>query len=214
MLTAAGALTITYVDRFMIDRFAGRETLGIYTFYSTISIGLLSLGASVSHQFLPKIISAHISGPKAFRTGLRMFFWSLFATACGMIILASLAIWPMLALFGLSAYAASIWVFYAMLPGVLLRILADVPSYALYAARADGNLLFCNLGSAVVSILLNIGLVPVLGIYGAALSNGVVSGVLLCSLMFFTFRRMRDHRAEPEVTTPIGLPTDTDMLYP
>ena len=86
MLTAAGALTITYVDRFMIDKFAGRETLGIYTFYSTISIGLLSLGASVSHQFLPKIIAAHMSGPKAFRTSLRTFFWSLFAAACGMII--------------------------------------------------------------------------------------------------------------------------------
>jgi O-antigen/teichoic acid export membrane protein len=214
MLTAAGALTITYVDRFMIDKFAGRETLGIYTFYSTISIGLLSLGASVSHQFLPKVIAAHTSGPKAFRTSLRTFFRSLFVVACGMIILAGLAMWPMLALFGLSAYAAGIWVFYSMLPGVLLRILADVPSYALYAARADGNLLFCNLGSAVVSILLNIGLVPVLGMYGAALSSCVVSGVLLCSLTFFTFRRMREHRQEPEVATPIGLPTDTDMLYP
>ena len=60
-----------------------------------------------------------------------------------MIILAGLAMRPMVALFDLSAYAAGIWVFYSMLPGVLLRILADVPSYALCAARADGNLLFC-----------------------------------------------------------------------
>src|SRR5205085_11099343 len=45
MLTAAGALTISYIDRFLIDGFAGRTALGIYTFYSTISIGILSLGA-------------------------------------------------------------------------------------------------------------------------------------------------------------------------
>ncbi|MFX5562570.1 hypothetical protein ABTD73_19145, partial [Acinetobacter baumannii] len=57
MLTAAGALVISYVDRFVIDAFVGRDALGIYTFYSTILIGLLSLGGSVSHQFLPKVIA-------------------------------------------------------------------------------------------------------------------------------------------------------------
>src|SRR5207253_8999936 len=65
MLTAAGALTISYIDRFLIDGFAGRTALGIYTFYSTISIGILSLGASVSQQFLPKIIAAYPTGMSA-----------------------------------------------------------------------------------------------------------------------------------------------------
>jgi O-antigen/teichoic acid export membrane protein len=213
MLTAAGALTITYVDRFMIDGFVGRKALGIYTFYSTISIGLLSLGASVSHQFLPKIISGYASGPEAYRTSLRSFFWSLFAITCGMTIFAGLVIWPMLASFGLSVYAGSIWVFFSMLPGVLLRILADVPSYALYAARADGNLLFCNLGSAIVSILLNLALIPAFGIYGAALSNCLASGVLLSALTFFALGRMYDDRPEPGATS-VGPPTDTDMLHP
>jgi O-antigen/teichoic acid export membrane protein len=214
MFTAAGALTITYVDRFIINQFVGREALGIYTFYSTIAIGLLSLGASVSHQFLPKVIAGYASGPKAYRANLRSFFWSLFAIALGMTIFAGVAMWPMLDLFGLSAYAASIWAFYSMLPGVFLRIMTDVPSYALYAARADRNLLFCNLGSAIISILMNISLVPVLGIFGAALSNCVASGVLLFALTFFMIRRIRDHRGEPRGTASVGLPTDTDMLYP
>jgi O-antigen/teichoic acid export membrane protein len=214
MLTAAGALTITYVDRFVIDEFTGRQALGIYTFYSTISIGLLSLGASVSHQFLPRVISGYASGPRAYRSSLRSFFWSLFAIASGTTIFAGLAMWPMLALFDLSVYAASIWVFYSMLLGVLLRILADVPSYALYAARADGNLLLCNLGSAIVSIALNFALIPGLGLYGAALSNCVASGVLLFALTVFAVQRMREHRTEPGATTSVGFLTDTDMLYP
>jgi hypothetical protein len=57
MLTAIGASTISYVDRFVIDDFLGKDALGIYTFYSTILIGLLSLGGAISHQFLPGIIS-------------------------------------------------------------------------------------------------------------------------------------------------------------
>jgi O-antigen/teichoic acid export membrane protein len=214
MLTAGGALTVSYIDRFMIDGFAGRGELGIYTFYSTISIGILSLGASVSQQFLPKIIVAYASGTAAFRKSLGTFFWTIFGVAGGMILLAAVLISPLMTLLQLTQYAQSIGVFLWMLPGILLRILADVPSYALYAARADGKLLLSNLASAIVSILFNIGLIPVLGIYGAALSSCVASGVLLCALTFFAVAKMREGRTESGVPTSAVLPTDTDLLYP
>jgi len=214
MLTAAGALTISYVDRFMIDGFVGRGALGIYTFYSTISIGILSLGASVSQQFLPKIIAAYAAGAAGFRKVVRTFSWSLFAVAAGMIVLAAALISPMLAMLELTQYAQNVGVFFLMLPGILLRILADVPSYVLYAARADGKLLVCNLGSAILSILLNAALIPGLGIYGAALSSCLASGALLFALTLFAVERMREGCTVTGITTAVGLPTDTDMLYP
>ena len=214
MLTAAGAMVISYVDRFVIDRFVGREALGIYTFYSTMSIGMLSLGASVSHQFLPKVISGYAAGAEAYRIALRSFFWSLFALGLGTAVIAGLLMGPMLKLLGLAAYASGIWVFYAMLPGVFLRIIADVPSYALYAARSDNYLLFCNLGAALVSTLLNFLLIPAFGIYGAAFTSGIASGVLCFSLAFFALRKMREDSREPAATVSVGLPTDPDVLYP
>jgi len=214
MLTAAGGLTISYVDRFLIDGLAGRTELGIYTFYSTISIGLWSLGASVSQQFLPKIIAACASGRAALRKVIQTFFWSLLGIAGGMVVLAAITISPMLALFQLTQYADSVQVFFLMLPAILSRILSDVPSYALYATRADDKLLFCNLGSAIVSILLNVIFIPMLGIYGAALSNCIASAVLLFALTVFAVRRMRDDWPEPDATRVIGIPTDTDVLYP
>jgi O-antigen/teichoic acid export membrane protein len=214
MLTAAGALTISYVDRFMIDGFVGRGALGIYTFYSTISIGILSLGASVSQQFLPKIIAAWSAGADAYRHALRSFFWSLSALAAGMVVLAASLISPLLSLLQLAQYAISVGVFFLMLPGVFLRILADVPSYALYAAKADTSLLFCNLGAALAAILLNLALVPTAGIYGAALSGSIASGALLAALWVLALRRIRRAGREPAATEAVGLPTDTDMLYP
>jgi O-antigen/teichoic acid export membrane protein len=214
LLTAAGALTISYVDRFMIDVWAGRGPLGIYTFYSTIMIGMLSLGASVSHQFLPKIIAAWSAGAGAYRKALRAFFWSLASIAVGMVVLAAGLIAPLLAVLQLAQYAASVGVFFVMLPGVLLRILADVPSYALYAARADTSLLICNLGCAIAAILLNLVLVPSLGIHGAALSGSIASGALLIALWVLALRRMRQAGPEPGATQAVGLPTDADLLYP
>lgn len=214
MLTAAGALVISYVDRFIIDAFVGRDALGIYTFYSTILIGLLSLGGSVSHQFLPKVIAGYTAGPDAYRASLRSFFWSMLALVSATMILSAFAMGPMLTLLGLSTYAANVGVFYAMLPGIFLRMLADVPSYALYAARSDKYLLICNLGSAVVSTALNVALIPVLGIYGAALAGGVASATLFISLLGFAIHRMRESLKEPGATETVGLPTDPDMLYP
>ncbi|MDN3277278.1 oligosaccharide flippase family protein [Frankia sp. RB7] len=214
MLTAAGALVISYVDRFVIDAFVGRDALGIYTFYSTILIGLLSLGSSVSHQFLPKVIAGYAAGLDAYRAALRSFFWSILALVCATMVLSGIAMGPMLTLLGLSAYAANVGVFYAMLPGIFLRMLADVPSYALYAARSDQCLLICNLGSAVVSTILNLALIPVLGIYGAALAGGVASAVLFISLVGFAVHRLRKSFREPGATETVGLPTDPDMLYP
>ncbi|MBR1249474.1 hypothetical protein JQ609_21405 [Bradyrhizobium sp. AUGA SZCCT0169] len=214
MLTAAGALVISYVDRFVIDMFVGREALGIYTFYSTILIGLLSLGASVSHQFLPKVISGYTASAEAYRAALRSFFWSLLALALGTIIISGLLMGPMLNVLGLSVYASGIWVFYAMLPGVFLRMMADVPSYALYAARSDSYLLFCNLGAALISTLLNVLLVPIFGIYGAALTGGIASAALLASLAILAQQKIRNYRTEAPALALTGLPTDSDMLYP
>ena len=96
MLTAAGALVISYVDRFVIDIFVGRDALGIYTFYSTILIGLLSLGGSVSHQFLPKVIAGYAASVDAYRAALRSFFWSMLALASGTVIICGFAMAPML----------------------------------------------------------------------------------------------------------------------
>jgi len=200
MLTAAGALVISYVDRFVIDRFLGREALGIYTFYSTILIGLLSLGGSVSHQFLPKVISGYAAGVEPYRAALRTFFWSLLILALGTMVISGLLMGPMLDLLGLSLYSSGVWVFYAMLPGIFLRMMADVPSYALYAARSDNSLLICNLGAALTSTLLNLLLVPIFGIYGAALTGGAVSFVLFVSLALLAWHEMREADREGSST--------------
>jgi O-antigen/teichoic acid export membrane protein len=214
LLTAGGALVISYVDRFFIDSFVGREALGIYTFYSTISIGMLSLGASISHQFLPKVIAGYAAGVKAYQSTVHSFFWSLFVIGSGAAISSGVLMGPLLKLLELPIYTSYLWVFYAMLPGVFLRILADVPSYALYAARADKGLMFCNLGAALMSVVLNLAFIPVLGIYGAALAGSIASGTLLLSLVFLASRRIRGDREPVPPVASAGFPTDPDMLYP
>jgi O-antigen/teichoic acid export membrane protein len=127
---------------------------------------------------------------------------------------AAIFISPLVSLLQLAEYAKSTAVFFLMSPAILLRILADVPSYVLYAAHADHKLLLCNLGSAVVSVLLNAALIPLLGIYGAAVSGCIASGVLLSTLTFFAAQIMREPSKDPEAREPVSLPKESEMLYP
>jgi O-antigen/teichoic acid export membrane protein len=198
ILTAVGALTVSYIDRFMIDGFLNRNMLGIYTFYSTILIGILSLGSSISQQFLPKIIAGYSEGIAAYRRVLRVFLLTMTGLAGGVVVLTGVLIWPILTLLNLQEYAANVTVLYLMLPGILMRMVADVPSYALYAAHSDNQLLFCNLGAALISIAANLVLIPILGIHGAALSGDLASGFLLLSLSLLTRRTYARYRLEQE----------------
>ena len=214
MLTAIGASTISYVDRFVIDDFLGKDALGIYTFYSTILIGLLSLGGAISHQFLPGIISGYSTSQNAFRMALRSFFRSLIIVAAASTIISGLAMAPTLNLLGLPAYESNVWLFYAMLPGVFLRIVADVPSYALYAARSDKYLMYCNLGAALISTLLNVVLIPIFALYGAALAGAITGALLLASLTFSALRKIDSVRGKPTGTRFDLLATGPDTLVP
>lgn len=196
MLTAASALMLSYIDRFFINGYVGRGGLGIYTFYSTILIGILSLGTSISHQFLPRIISGHSAGADAYRRIVGLFFISMVIAASGLVFVTGVTMGPLLRLFSLRDYAENIDVFYLMLPGVFLRMLADAPSYALYAAHSDKALLFCNMTAAAVSMLSNAVLVPAFGISGAALSGALASATLFLCLGVIALDRVRNYQVQ------------------
>lgn len=193
MLTAASALMLSYVDRFFIDGFVGRDGLGIYTFYSTVLIGILSLGASISQQFLPRVIAGYIDGPESYRLVVRWLCVSMLAAASGLAAVAGIGISPLLSFFDMRAYSENVGVFYLMLPGIFLRMLADAPSYALYAAHSDRALLACNLGAAIVSVCANFALVPTFGLAGAALSGGLASATLFISLTILAWNQLRGY---------------------
>ncbi|MCV0386476.1 MAG: polysaccharide biosynthesis C-terminal domain-containing protein [Nitrobacter sp.] len=207
MLTAVSALMLSYIDRFFIDGFVGRDGLGIYTFYSTILIGILSLGTSISHQFLPRIISGHSAGADAYRRIIVLFLVSMLVAAGGLVFVTGVTMGPLLRLFNLRNYAESISVFYLMLPGLFLRMLADVPSYALYAAHSDKALLLCNITAAAVAIVSNIVLVPIFGIGGAALSGTLASVTLFLCLGAIARDRIRNYRSRSTETVAISSST-------
>ncbi|WP_325752080.1 hypothetical protein [Bradyrhizobium sp.] len=178
MLIVASVLTSTYSDRFFVDAYLQRRDVGIYSFYSMLTIGIQSLITSVSQQYLPVIIAARRRGALAHRDSLLGFTKTLILFSAAANTLAIFAIFPLLWLINKSDYAANLTIFYVLLASSAFRGFADVPAHALYSAGADRDLLASNIASALTAIFLDLLLIPTLGLLGAALGS-LAGGLVL-----------------------------------
>jgi O-antigen/teichoic acid export membrane protein len=202
MITGGSLLMLSYFDRFLIEAFIGRTAVGIFTFYSTVIVGVMSLSSAISHQFLPKLVEAQTISHDSVRTIMRAFLSMMLSVMTPLIILCALAAKPALDWADLRPYAENVVVFQIMLLGAMVRVVADVPSYGLYAARADNQLLMCNLGAAAISIALNLLLIPSYALFGAACAWLAANVFLLVSMTLVLRRQYRQQRPLAEVDPP------------
>ena len=177
LITAAAALSLMYIDRFFIRAYQDLSALGVYTFFSGIAVGLHTLvQTGVLSLRIPRIVSASRAGDTVkFEQEMSSL---LKATAAGALIIvapAVLAIYPMVWIIGRPEYIASVGVFFVLLAGTLVRCIAEVFVYRLYARHQDLHLLAVNGLSFAVVLVGNLMLVPVYGIMGAATANVVAA---------------------------------------
>ena len=97
------------------------------------------------------------------------------------------AITPILRLVDKSIYEENLGVFFLLLGAALVRCVADPAIYALYAKHRDMQLLAVNVLAVCVSVLMNVFLVPSLGLPGAAIA--AVAGAATFLLSALAFRR-------------------------
>ena len=176
MLIVASVLISAYCDRFFIDAYLQRRDVGIYTFFSMLTIGIQSLITSISQQYLPLIIAARHQGAITHRRSLVNFTRTLIYCSTAANAAAIVAIYPLLWLIDKPEYSANLSIFFVLLAASALRGFADIPAHALYSAGADRELLVSNIASALTAICLSMALIPTLGLQGAALGSlGAVS---------------------------------------
>jgi O-antigen/teichoic acid export membrane protein len=194
MLIVASVLTSAYCDRFFIDGYLQRRDVGIYTFFSMLTIGVQSLITSISQQYLPLIIAARHEGANAHRQSLIAFTKTLAFCSTAANAAAIVAIYPLLWLIGKPEYTANLSIFFVLLGASALRGFADIPAHALYSAGADRELLISNVTSALIAIGLSILLIPALGLFGAALGSLGAGLVLLIAEGAFALKRLDKSR--------------------
>jgi len=174
----AGALNL-YLDRFLISLFLGLELTGVYTLFWSIGNVVHNLAvASLVQPQLPAMIDSAARGPDAFRALERRLRIEVAGWAAALIAAAAFAMPVLLPHLGRPLLEENLPVLWLMLAATVLRMGADSYGYALLALHRDTAIAIVGVVGVIMSAVLNLVLVPTLGLDGAALAFLVTSGAL------------------------------------
>ncbi len=175
LLATISALTIDYSNRYFIDYYLDKEAVGVFGFYAGIANIPITLIASVFvAQNTPLLVQVYKfegeNTPKKRLIVKRFLLQNIFVTLM-FIIVALVSVNWLLSIIGKENLSLHIGIFYVMLIQVFIFAIESVAHAALYSKRMDKLILGSAVVGGVTNILLNILLIPVFGLYGAAYSS-------------------------------------------
>lgn len=174
-------MSVQFADRYAISYFKGEAQLGIYTFYAQIANTVqLLITTGVTSLIYPKMVSAYQKWDHdTFAALFKKLTWGVIAGTITLCLIISAAIPFVLRVLDRPHVAEYQPVLWLLLIGNGLLTLSHIPHYSLYAQGKDRSVVYSTVIACLFSVGLNCLLVPIYGLYGAALGTGIGSGSLL-----------------------------------
>lgn len=187
---------IEYADRYFILIFSGEAIVGVYTFYINITnIVQIFVSTGIIMILYPEIIKAYQDGEmEKYRFLMRRL---CFGTIGGSVILSfvvAIGIQPIILLINKQIYMHYLTAYWVLLISGIVSLIGQIPHYALYVRRKDGEILLSTIIALVAVLIMNILLVPKYGITGAAYSTlaGIIIMVSIKSAILAKIRFLAD----------------------
>jgi O-antigen/teichoic acid export membrane protein len=174
------------LDVFVVGFFAGATSVGRYTLAVSLGQLLWLMSNSVANVLLPKVAAA-TDVAESIRHTTRVTRLSLWATAICALALALVATQAIPMLYG-EAFRPSISALFWLLPGIVVFSVANVlAAYIAGIGKPTLNFWVSSI-SLVVTVALDLALIPKLNIVGAAIASTVSYSVSALMLIVF-FKR-------------------------
>ncbi|AIE86640.1 Membrane protein involved in the export of O-antigen and teichoic acid [Fimbriimonas ginsengisoli Gsoil 348] len=178
-------LAITLVDRYSIERWWGRDLVGVYALYSTIANLVVAFPeAGLTTVMQPQIIAAYAEG--------RMDDHRRLLRQLGLRLVVIVLLCSAFAAFGLLAalkyyvrkpiYTEHLAAFWVILLAAAVNAMGMWPHNELYSRHVDKMISRSSIVSAVVLVVLIMTLVPRWGLMGAGIS------LLICWTVMFALK--------------------------
>jgi O-antigen/teichoic acid export membrane protein len=173
----------TYLDRFIISMMLGLELTGVYTLFWSIANVAHSLTVyGVLQAQLPQLIATAQTGDQAsFRALERHLQIETVAWALLLALGAAIATPLILPFLGQPLVQAYLPIFWLILFATLLRIAADAYGFVLLAQHRDRATAIIAVTGSIASSGLNLILISLAGLWGAAGAYAITSGGLFAA---------------------------------
>ncbi|HEV3063618.1 MAG TPA: hypothetical protein VGY48_35595 [Vicinamibacterales bacterium] len=170
-----------YLDRYIVEHYLGMKQVGVYTLYWSMANAVYVLvTVGVVQLVVPHLIERHRVGIKAeWRSAFLAELVKMVSiavplcAACGGIVL------MVLPRIGMTQFSVSPLVLELMLVGVIVRLVSDVFSQALYSRNLDASFAAMNIIGLLISAATSIALITHGGLLGVAAGMIISPAVLL-----------------------------------
>jgi O-antigen/teichoic acid export membrane protein len=172
-----------YLDRFLVTAFLGLELNGVYTFYWAVGNVVHSLVLfGMLHNHLAQLVAAAREGDTGVLATLERRLQKETIVWTGLLALGAAAVTILVLPFiGQPLLQEYLGVFALILLATLVRIAADGYGYMLLALHRDRAIAAISMSGVALSALLNIVLVPLAGLLGAAVAFLLTASGLLAA---------------------------------
>lgn len=170
-LNSLGTTTSFYVDRYLITIFLGLELAGVYIFFWTIYSALFNLVYTGVVQFYrPKLVIACKSADIAYISMYQQCMKQTAFVSLMMSIMAGIAVSRLVPYLDKPLVVEWLPVMWGVLAVVVVSLLREVQVLVFYSHHEDALLFKSIVVMLVIALFLNLLLIPMLGLWGAALA--------------------------------------------
>ncbi len=202
----ASGNVLTYFSRFFLEAYSTTEDVGVFTFAFTIGGGIYLVYASLATYFEPRIYSHSDDKQKC------EFWLALYTNLCVSIAAAGgallLLVFPFITGYLPEDYHRALPILSMVMGTILLRPIYIQSNFRLVANERTHYIANASFVGAIVSIAFNFWLIPLYGIWGAAVAL-FISNFFFCGYTLFISLRVaklswREDRSLPTYLICVG----------
>lgn len=177
-------------DRYFIQFFLGEASVGIYTFFGSIARVLQDIvSIGITATIFPLLITCyHNKDVEGWRLRIKQMSRDITIATILLFPLFIIGIYILLPILAKEQFTKELSSYIILLISNAILNLSLIPHYILYATRADFPLLYATLSSAILNIILNIILIPLYGIMGAAVATTLSFAFMGILKLMYSFK--------------------------
>jgi O-antigen/teichoic acid export membrane protein len=172
---------IQNLDRYFLKYYYGESSVGIYTFYFSISnLVNIVIYTGLIMILYPKLVSSYQQQDFGrYRVIMRKMTAGIVGGIFILVFLTIIFINTVLKIMNKQIYTENLDILFLLLINVSLLVVAYIPHYALYVRKLDRSIIFSNLVALLVAVGANFLLVPSYGLTGAAYATMLAMATML-----------------------------------
>lgn len=186
-LAALFSFLVLKSDIILVNYFLGSAATGIYSIAVSFGDLIYMIPVSIASILFPKV-SKMEKGGWEFTLNLIKYGAVLMAVIC---IIFLFLIKPLILLLYGTPFIDATWAFIFLLPGVYFLSLETVAVQYLAARGFPIFIVYAWIMALILNVILNIFLIPILGINGASISSTIAYTLITAFVLFFIFRLKR-----------------------